>query len=98
MIWLYVRDHGRLQLTKALQHRQRFTLQKITLRGERFMNEYQPYDYILHAVSSQPGHTFVDVWDSKYEQDIERFATHGCSRLYPHVNGTAAYLLCLLHR
>lgn len=62
---------------------------KVNLRGERFMNEYQPYDYILHAASSQPGHTFVDVWDSKYEQDIERFATHGCSRLYPHVNGTA---------
>jgi succinate dehydrogenase/fumarate reductase flavoprotein subunit len=28
------------------------------------------------------------VWDSTYETDIERFATHGCSRLYPHENGT----------
>ncbi len=62
---------------------------KVNLRGERFMNEYQPYDYVLHSASGQPGHTFVDVWDSKYEADIERFATHGCSRLYPHENGTA---------
>lgn len=61
---------------------------KVNLRGERFMNEYQPYDYVLHSASGQPGHTFVDVWDSKYEKDIERFATHGCSRLYPHENGT----------
>ena len=29
------------------------------------------------------------MWDSKYPEDVERFATHGCSRLYPHVNGTA---------
>ena len=62
---------------------------KVNLRGERFMNEYQPYDYVLHSASGQPGHTFVDVWDSKYAEDIKRFATHGCSRLYPHENGTA---------
>ena len=62
---------------------------KVNLRGERFMCEYQPYDYVLHSASGQPGHTFVDVWDSKYTEDIERFATHGCSRLYPHENGTA---------
>jgi len=34
MIWFYVRDHGRLQLTKALQHRQSFTLQKLTLGSQ----------------------------------------------------------------
>lgn len=44
---------------------------------------------MLHAAASQPYHTYCTVWDSKYPEDVERFATHGCSRLYPHVNGTA---------
>jgi succinate dehydrogenase/fumarate reductase flavoprotein subunit/uncharacterized protein with FMN-binding domain len=61
---------------------------KVNLRGERFMNEYQPYDFILHQAAAQPAHTYATVWDSTYETDIERFATHGCSRLYPHENGT----------
>ena len=61
---------------------------KVNLRGERFMNEYQPYDYVLHQASMQPSHTYATVWDSTYESDVERFATHGCSRLYPHENGT----------
>lgn len=60
---------------------------KVNLNGERFMNEYQPYDYVLHAASQQPHHTYCTVWDSSYMQDCERFATHGCSRLYPHANG-----------
>ncbi len=60
---------------------------KVNLKGERFMNEYQPYDYVLHQAAMQPAHTYVTVWDSTYETDIERFATHGCSRLYPHENG-----------
>ena len=61
---------------------------KVNLKGERFMNEYQPYDYVLHQAAMQPSHTYATVWDSTYESDIERFATHGCSRLYPHENGT----------
>ena len=61
---------------------------KVNLNGERFMNEYQPYDMILHAAASQPYHTYCTVWDSKYPDDCEKFATHGCSRLYPHENGT----------
>ena len=60
---------------------------KVNLKGERFMNEYQPYDYVLHQAAMQPAHTYATVWDSTYESDIERFATHGCSRLYPHENG-----------
>jgi hypothetical protein len=51
------------------------------------MNEYQPYDYILHAASTQPYHTYCTVWDSNFVEDIERFATHGCSRLFDHENG-----------
>ena len=61
---------------------------KVNLKGERFMNEYMPYDLVLHAAASQPYHTYCTVWDSKYAEDCEKFATHGCSRLYPHVNGT----------
>ena len=61
---------------------------KVNLKGERFMNEYMPYDLVLHAAASQPYHTYCTVWDSKYAEDCEHFATHGCSRLYPHVNGT----------
>lgn len=60
---------------------------KVNLNGVRFMNEYMPYDYVLHAASQQPHHTYCTVWDSTYAEDIERFATHGCSRMFPHVNG-----------
>ena len=60
---------------------------KVNLNGQRFMNEYQPYDMVLHAASSQPYHTYCTVWDSKYPEDCKRFATHGCSRLYDHENG-----------
>ena len=52
---------------------------KVNLNGERFMNEYMPYDLVLHAAASQPYHTYCTVWDSKYPEDVERFATHGCS-------------------
>jgi len=62
---------------------------KVNLKGERFMSESQPYDYILHQAAQQPYHTYCTVWDSTYAEDIERFATHGCSRLYPHCNGAA---------
>jgi succinate dehydrogenase/fumarate reductase flavoprotein subunit/uncharacterized protein with FMN-binding domain len=60
---------------------------KVNLNGERFMNEYMPYDLVLHAAANQPHHTYCTIWDSKYAEDCEKFATHGCSRLYPHVNG-----------
>lgn len=62
---------------------------KVNLKGERFINEYLPYDMVLHAAASQSHHTYCTIWDSKYPEDCEKFATHGCSRLYPHVNGTA---------
>ncbi len=62
---------------------------KVNLRGERFMNEYMPYDYVLHAAASQPEHTYCEVWDSNYQTYCEQFETHGCSRLFPHKNGAA---------
>ena len=43
---------------------------KVNLKGERFMNEYMPYDLVLHAAASQPYHTYCTVWDSKYAEDL----------------------------
>lgn len=60
---------------------------KVNLAGKRFMNEYMPYDYVLHAAASQPYHTYCTVWDSNYQDYCKQFETHGCSRLYDHANG-----------
>ncbi len=60
---------------------------KVNLNGERFMNEYQPYDYVLHTASTQPYHTYATIWDNSWVEDTTYFKTHGCSRLYPHANG-----------
>ena len=38
---------------------------KVNLNGERFMNEYMPYDLVLHAAASQPYHTYCTVWDKQ---------------------------------
>ncbi|SFK67904.1 FMN-binding domain-containing protein [Lachnospiraceae bacterium KH1T2] len=61
---------------------------KVNLAGKRFMNEFQPYDYILHTADTQKDHTYITVWDSSWKDDVAQFATHGCSRLIPHANGT----------
>lgn len=57
--------------------------------GERFMNEDQCYPMSFSAGLQQPGHFSWEVWDSSYWEDIERFDTGGCSRLYPAPSGTA---------
>lgn len=62
---------------------------KVNLEGQRFMNEYMPYDYVLHAAASQSHHTYCTVWDSNYPDYCKQFETHGCSRLFPHENGAA---------
>ncbi|MDR2403795.1 MAG: FAD-binding protein [Spirochaetaceae bacterium] len=60
---------------------------KVNLNGERFFNESVPYDFSLHAASLQPGKLFISVFDSNYLEDIKRFDTVGCSRIYPYPNG-----------
>lgn len=62
---------------------------KVNLDGERFTNESGCYDHILHTSLNLKGSTYCTVWDANYAADIERFDTHGCSRLFPHANGTA---------
>lgn len=60
---------------------------KVDLDGNRFTNESSPYDFILHTANGIREKTYCTVWDSNYVADIERFDTHGCSRLFPYDNG-----------
>ena len=60
---------------------------KVNLKGERFMSESVPYDYVLQAALSQPDHTWCTVWDSNLVEDIYRFKTQGCSRYFEFENG-----------
>lgn len=60
---------------------------KVDLNGQRFTNESGCYDHILHTANNLPGMTYAMVWDANYIKDMERFDTHGCSRMFDHVNG-----------
>lgn len=60
---------------------------KVDLNGNRFANESGCYDHILHDAFNLPQMTYAMVWDANYIQDMERFDTHGCSRMFPHANG-----------
>ena len=60
---------------------------KVNLEGERFTNESGCYDHILHTAYTQPGMTYAMVWDANYVEDMMRFDTHGCSRMFDHENG-----------
>lgn len=61
---------------------------KVDLDGKRFTNESGFYDHILHDSLNLSYHTYCMVWDADFVEDIRRFDTHGCSRMYPHENGT----------
>ena len=61
----------------------------VNANGERFMNEDQCYPMSYAAGANQPGHYSWIVWDGSYWEDIERFDTCGCSRLFPAPSGTA---------
>lgn len=60
---------------------------KVDLNGQRFTNESGCYDHILHEAHNLPGQTYAVVWDANYIADMQRFDSHGCSRMFPHVNG-----------
>ena len=60
---------------------------KVDLEGKRFTNESGDYDHILHTAYNLPGMTYAMVWDANYIQDMMRFDTHGCSRMFDHENG-----------
>ena len=63
---------------------------KVDLEGKRFTNESGCYDHILHDAFNLPGMTYAMVWDADYIKDMERFDSHGCSRMFPHANGAEA--------
>lgn len=63
---------------------------KINLNGKRFCNESGPYDYMLHSAFMQPHHTYVDVWDSDYVEQVRQINEVGCCRLYPFDNGASS--------
>lgn len=60
---------------------------KVNLNGKRFCNESGPYDYMLHSAYLQPYHTYVDIWDSDYVDQVAQLNEVGCCRLYPFDNG-----------
>lgn len=62
-------------------------LLKVNLNGKRFCNESGPYDYMLHSAYMQPYHTYVDIWDSDYVEQVKQLNEVGCCRLYPFDNG-----------
>lgn len=54
---------------------------KVNRKGERFMNESQPYNDAPYAASKQPGHVYCQVFDANFQPDVERFHTIGCSAM-----------------
>lgn len=63
---------------------------KVNLNGKRFCNESGPYDYMLHSAYMQPYHTYVDIWDSDYVEQVKQLNEVGCCRLYPFDNGASS--------
>jgi len=61
----------------------------VNQNGERFCNEDKPYPMAFSASVQQPGHYSWEIWDASYWEDIQQFATTGCSRLAPAPSGTA---------
>ena len=68
---------------------------KVNLEGNRFADESAPYDFILHASATQPGHTYCTIFDSNYVDYIYQFKTQGCSRMFPFENGAPVSAITL---
>lgn len=54
---------------------------RTTAKGERFSNESTPYDFSLHAIRQQHDNTWVQIFDSTWQDQIAQFKTVGCSRI-----------------
>ena len=61
---------------------------KVNMKGERFCNESQPYDFILHAAARQPGACYAAIMDSTWFAQVQQFQSVGCSRIFPFPNGS----------
>ncbi|MEL1136647.1 FAD-binding protein [Desulfitobacterium sp. THU1] len=60
---------------------------KVNKDGERFFNESGTYEGILHSNQFQKDHAHYTIFDAEWETYIKKFASHGCSRMYPYENG-----------
>lgn len=58
---------------------------KLNCYGDRFTNESQPYDYMLHTITNYPERVFVEIIDSDFAQNMLNFECVGCCRyhVYP---------------
>ena len=53
----------------------------LNVRGERFCNEDNTYDFHINSWLTQPGHIGFQVFDSNYWDDVVAFHTTICSRV-----------------
>ena len=60
---------------------------KVNLKGERFANESQPYDFILHAAFMEPDHLYCTIYDSDWFNQVAAFHQIGCARIVPSSTG-----------
>lgn len=58
---------------------------KVDRTGKRFINEATPYEAVCFASADKPGGVWCEIWDGNAENDIERFATVGCSKITSHL-------------
>lgn len=62
---------------------------RVNIEGERFFNEDQLYDWNWNAGITQPGHTWWQIFDSKYYEDAVRFGNTRCARVAADPEGRA---------
>lgn len=60
---------------------------KVNLKGERFVNESLPYDFMLHAGSLQPKRLYNTIFDANWHQHVTQMHQIGCARIEPSESG-----------
>lgn len=60
---------------------------KVNLKGERFVNESLPYDFMLHAGSLQPKRLYNTIFDSNWHEHVKQMYQIGCARIEPSASG-----------
>lgn len=72
---------------KALFHMGSQPWLKVNMKGERFVNESEPYDFMLHAGFMEPDHLYCSIYDSDWLKHVEAFHQIGCARIIPSPTG-----------
>ncbi|NLJ57913.1 MAG: FAD-dependent oxidoreductase [Tissierellia bacterium] len=65
---------------------------KVNKKGERFVNESIPYDFMIHAATLEPEDTYCMIWDSDWREHTRQFRTIGCSRIQYSPSGSKLML------